>query len=622
MPIKYIPYFPETVDGQAILDNFVRNRRFLSYRDNQQVFEHIQRGMPYYELKEQESVGKNPDNLIIRGECISACAYLKEQNIKVDLVYIDPPFASGADYAKKVFLRPNPKIAQAIQAAETELNNQDLKAFEEKMYGDIWQKEDYLNWLFENLMAIKSILSDTGSIFLHLDWHISHYAKILMDEVFGEENLVNEIIWWYPSGSDPSKNFNRKHDNIFWYTKNKDSDYTFNFNDVAIPYNEAQTARFSEWDEEKQNWFYWNKNPRGERVKTFKKLGIGEYDVWNIGIDATGNKNIGYATSKPPKLLERIIKAASNKDMLIADFFGGSGITAKVAHDLGRKFIHTDVGLNSVQIVRDRLKNQKAQFKVLDIQDGLSLFRNPQQTMDKLSQLIPGLQKKMMGLGKFWYGSITKTKDGNVPVYIPNLINSQEKTFHLQLLHQIINQEIPQLKIPTKKIIAYYVDIENRQEIDNYIKKNNVSGVEIELLDLKNLLHHVVFEDIIVENVLAFADEYIVEIVSFLSDRLSQKIEEFNQKKILQSNKNEKRFNPLNISESGLELIEYITLDCHNQEGSWHSSSEIKIDKNGFITLNGEKTKQLWDGKIAVKQKPIRLKIRNIAGDETIKKLL
>jgi adenine-specific DNA-methyltransferase len=622
MPIKYIPYFPETVDGQAILDNFVRNRRFLSYRDNQQVFEQIQRGMPYYELKEQESVGINPDNLIIRGECISACAYLKEQNIKVDLVYIDPPFASGADYAKKVFLRPNPKIAQAIQAAETELNNQDLKAFEEKMYGDIWQKEDYLSWLFENLIAIKSILSDTGSIFLHLDWHISHYAKILMDEVFGEENLVNEIIWWYPSGSDPSKNFNRKHDNIFWYTKNKDSDYTFNFNEVAIPYNEAQAARFSEWDEEKQNWFYWNKNPRGERVKTFKKLGIGEYDVWNIGIDATGNKNIGYATSKPPKLLERIIKAASNKDMLIADFFGGSGITAKVAHDLGRKFIHTDVGLNSIQIVRDRLKNQKAQFRVLDIQDGLSLFRNPQQTMDKLSQLIPGLQKKTKGLGKFWYGNIINTKDGNVPVYIPNLINSQEKTFHLQLLHQIIHQEIPLLKSPIKKVIAYYVDIENRQEIDNYIKKNNRSGVEIELLDLKNLLHHVVFEDIIVENVLAFADEFTVEIVSFLSDRLTQKIEEFNQKKILQSNKNEKRFNPLNISESGLELIEYISLDCQNQEGSWHSSGEIRIDKNGFITLNGEKTKLLWDGKIAVKQKPIRLKIRNIAGDETIKKLL
>jgi adenine-specific DNA-methyltransferase len=438
-----------------------------------------------------------------------------------------------------------------------------------------------------------------------------------MDEVFGEENFVNEIIWWYPSGADPSKNFNRKHDNIFWYTKNKDSDYVFNFNDVAIPYNDAQSARFTEWDEEKQNWFYWNKNPRGERVKTFKKQGIGEYDVWNIGIDATGNKNIGYATSKPPKLLERIIKAASNKDMLIADFFGGSGITAKVAHDLGRKFIHTDVGLNSVQIVRDRLKNQQAQFKVLEIQDGLSLFRNPQQTMDKLAQLIPGLQKSTKGLSKFWFGSITNTKDGMIPVYVPNLINSQEKTFQIALLHQIINQEIAQVKVPIKKVIVYYIDIENQHEINKYLTNNNFSGVAIELRDLKNLLHHVVFEDIVVENVLAFAEDYIVEIKSFLSDRLTQKIDEFNQKKALQN----KNFKPLQISESCLELIEYISLDCENTEGSWHSSSEIKIDKTGFITQNGEKTKQLWDGKIIAKQKPLRLKIRNIAGDETIKNL-
>jgi adenine-specific DNA-methyltransferase len=271
--------------------------------------------MPYYEVDVIEEVGKSSENLVIRGECISACAYLKENNIKVDLVYIDPPFASGVDYAKKVFIRRNPKLAEKIEKAEKSLDIEELRSFEEKMYGDIWNKEDYLNWLYENLVAIKSILSDTGSIFLHLDWHISHYAKIIMDEVYGEDNFVNEIIWWYPSGSDPSKNFNRKHDNIFWYVKNKDENYVFNFDEVCIPYTKEQEARFSEWDDEKQNWFYWNKNPRGETVKTFKKNGIGEYDVWNIGIDATGNKNVGYATSKPPKLLERIIKAASNKGM-------------------------------------------------------------------------------------------------------------------------------------------------------------------------------------------------------------------------------------------------------------------------------------------------------------------
>ncbi|MEA3450356.1 MAG: DNA methyltransferase, partial [Bacteroidota bacterium] len=172
MPIKYIPYIPNTVEGQAVLDNFNRTRRVLRYRDNDKIYDRIKRGMPYYEVKPIEQVGNNSENLIIRGECISACAYLKEQNIKVDLVYIDPPFASGADYAKKVYIRRNPKLAEKIANAEQEMEMEELQAFDEKMYGDIWKKEDYLNWMFENLQAIKSIMSDNASIYVHLDWHI------------------------------------------------------------------------------------------------------------------------------------------------------------------------------------------------------------------------------------------------------------------------------------------------------------------------------------------------------------------------------------------------------------------------------------------------------------------
>ena len=100
--------------------------------------------------------------MLIRGECISACAYLKDKNVKVDLAYIDPPFASGADYAKKVYLRKNLKVAEAIAQAEEELDLEELRAFEEKMYGDIWNKEDYLNWMYENLTAIKSVMSETA----------------------------------------------------------------------------------------------------------------------------------------------------------------------------------------------------------------------------------------------------------------------------------------------------------------------------------------------------------------------------------------------------------------------------------------------------------------------------
>ena len=195
MPVKYIPYYPVTVEGQAILSNITRTRRVLRYRDNDRVIERIKRGMPYYELDKIEEIGSSSQNSLIRGECLSACAYLKDQGIQVDLVYIDPPFASGADYAKNVYLRRNPKIAETVARAEEELEIEELRAFEEKMYGDIWNKEDYLNWMYENLQAIKTVMSDSASIYVHLDWHIGHYVKVLMDEVFGEDAYQNEIVW-------------------------------------------------------------------------------------------------------------------------------------------------------------------------------------------------------------------------------------------------------------------------------------------------------------------------------------------------------------------------------------------------------------------------------------------
>lgn len=115
MAIKYIPYFPNTLEGQAILDNFIRTKRVLRYRDNDRTTERIERGMPLYETELQERVGNNESgNLILRGECLSACAYLKDKGLTVDLVYIDPPFASGADYAKKVYLRRNPRLQKRL----------------------------------------------------------------------------------------------------------------------------------------------------------------------------------------------------------------------------------------------------------------------------------------------------------------------------------------------------------------------------------------------------------------------------------------------------------------------------------------------------------------------------
>ena len=616
MPIKYIPFIPEPIEGQAILGNF---NRILKYKGADEVSMTIQRGMPLYEMEKQETVGTNPDdNMVIRGECISACAYLKEKGIQVDLVYIDPPFASGADYAKKVYIRRNPKVAEAIAQAEQELDVDELKAFEEKMYGDVWDKEKYLNWMYENLMAIKSIMSETSSIYVHLDWHIGHYVKILLDEIFGEMNMINEIIWWYPSGSDPSGCFNRKHDTLFWYCKNRDS-YIFNFDSVSIPYTEEQKRRFKETDEQGRR-FYWNINPRGERVKTYMKSGVGEYDVWNIGIDATLNKQLSYATSKPPKLLERIIKASSNEGMVVADFFGGSGVTAAVANKLGRKFIHCDIGLNSIQTTRDRLAADGAEFDVLEIKDGVQLYRNPVQTMDKIKSLIPGL-KNEDSIDSFWEGAISDSKLGTIPIYVPNLMDSASKLLDIVLMNRIIHQAIPDLDHNIKKVIVYYVDITDEAEIRKFIAEDDSTTVEIELRDLKTILDDVIIGDYAEfhceENAETLLGGYALTIDKFVSDRVLSKITEYNQKAVLNSS-DKKPYKPIVISDNGLELIEFISVDSTSADGEWHSDSEIKIDKLGYIIKNGSKTKEFWNGKISCEKQPLRLKIRNICGDETI----
>lgn len=616
MPIKYVPFIPEPIDGQAVLQNF---NRILKYKGADETAMVLQRGMPLYETEKQETVGENKDgNLVIRGECVSACAYLKEQGIEVDLVYIDPPFASGADYAKKVYVRRNPKVAEAIERAEEELDIDELKAFEEKMYGDVWDKEKYLNWMWENLTAIKTVMSETASIYVHLDWHIGAYIKILLDEIFGEMNLINEIVWWYPSGSDPSQCFNRKHDTIFLYCKSRNC-YTFNFDDVAIPYTEEQAARFKEVDETGRR-FYWNKNPRGERVKTYMKSGVGEYDVWNIGIDATLNKNLGYATSKPPKLLEKIIKASSDENMLVADFFGGSGVAAAVANKLGRRFIHCDIGINSIQTTRDRLVADGAEFSILEIKDGVQLYRNPVQTMDKIKSLIPGL-KNEDSLDAFWEGAVSDSKLGTVPVYVPNLMDSSTKLLDKVLMNRILHQAIPELSSSVKKVIVYYVDITDEDEIRRFIAEDDSTTVEIELRDLKTVL-----DDAVAEDYAEFHGEtvqtdlfggYALAVDRFVSDRVLAKINAHNEKSFLNSKK-DKPYRPIEISNEGLETIEYLSIDATARDGVWHSDSEIKIDKNGYVIRNGRKTKEFWDGKILSEKKPLRLKIRNICGDETV----
>lgn len=670
MAVRYIPYFPNTLEGQALLDNFVRTKRVLRYRDNDRIVENIQRGMPYYEVEPVEQVGDNSlHNMVLRGECLSACAYLKDKGVKVNLVYIDPPFASGADYAKKVYVRNNPKVAATIAQAEKELDIEEMRAFEEKMYGDIWDKERYLNWMYENLMAIKSVMSDNASIYVHLDYHIGHYVKILMDEIFGEDNFVNEIIWQRVYSHNDANRYGQIHDTIFFYCMNNE-DYTWHTQ--YTPYEEKYLKMYSmddgdgrkykventmgpggrgstyEWNGVTRTWRYSKEtmeelDRKGLLYHTSsgfpkKKVYLDEMpgkplqSIWtDINVIAGQAKElVDYATQKPEALLERIIKASSDEGMVVADFFGGSGVTAAVANRLGRRFITSDINLNSIQTIRDRLIGGKAEFEILEVKDGVSLFRNPVQTMDKLKKMIRGLHSDEEGFGKMWAGSIVDTKYGIMPVYLPNLLDSSSRLLDKPIINRIIREALPDLPANIERVIVYYIDITDRDDIEQFIKEqNDQTTIEIELHDLKQFLDDIMVEDdaewTVSETHDALFTGWKVTINSFHSDRVLKKIEEVNlkgQQQVLQQKTKgkEKKFVPITISDEGLETIEWISLDCENAEKNlpWHSDVEIKRDHLGRVSLNGKKTDDFWDGTIRCDKKPLRMKIRNICGDETV----
>ena len=623
MPIKYVPYLPTPIEGQAVLSNFLRTKRMLSYRGADGVYERILRGMPYYELERVETVGKNnpSENLLIHGECISTCAYLKDKGIKVDLVYIDPPFASGADYAKKIYIRRNPLVAKAIKKAEEELDNSSASEFEEKMYGDIWDKEKYLNWMYENLVAIKSIMSDNASIYMHLDWHICHYVKVLMDEVFGEDNFQREIIWDIQvlSGFKTlAPNWVRGHDTILYYSVSGERI----FNKQIIPHTQKYIDMFNRTDKDGRKYMVAHGQTRYlDEIGEGKPCGDVWNDIMSFQQQPTSAEKVDYATQKPESLLTRIVNASTNEGMTVADFFGGSGVTAAVANKLKRKFITCDVGVNSIQTIRDRLICDKASFEIYEIKDGVNLFRNPVQTTNKLVKLIPGLQIDD-SLPKFWTGHFVDSKLGKIPTYIQDLKDSSSKIFDIVKLNEIINERIPELEEGFKKVVVYYVDISNEEEIKEFVKNNNLTGVDIEFRDLKSILA-LTFEDdyleyeVVEESSNIFASKQLV-IKKFISDRLKQKIDEFNDKALAQAIENPEKAKTIKLSNEGLEGIELISVDCTSNEGEWHADAELKIEKDNSVTLNGEKSKDGWDGKVPLENDPLRIKVRNILGDETI----
>lgn len=274
---------------------------------------------------------------------------------KVDLIYIDPPFDSKADYRTKINL-PEADIEQKPTVIE------------QFAYADTWKDGtvSYLKMLYPRLVLIRELLSEKGSIYVHIDWHVGAYVKALLDDIFGKSNIINEIIWHYQSGGIPQSSFSRKHDSIYIYAKS--NNYTFNLNGASFPRNICQSCGsvVDKWNNLKKEV-----DENGRIYRTIKSAGkIYKYyddepvllpDVWfDIShIQQKDPQRTGYATQKPEALLERIIKASSNEGDLVCDFFGGSGTTAAVAERLGRRWITTDIGKPATLVMRKRFIDQE-----------------------------------------------------------------------------------------------------------------------------------------------------------------------------------------------------------------------------------------------------------------------
>lgn len=291
---------------------------------------------------------------------------------KVNLIYIDPPFDTGADFSFKATIADNPNT----KYDETTEFLKEPNIIEQKAYRDTWGKglDSYLQWFYETAMLLRDLLADNGSLYIHLDWHVVHYTKPILDEIFGYENFRDNIVWCYKTRQFSKKYWNRKHDDILFYTKSK-FDWIFNWEDVKSPLSESTIKKYKLVDDQGGRYRLNGRGITGSPIRSAKdvdakwektnpELVVRDYlrdgyppeDWWNIDIiNQVAIERVDYATQKPEALLERIIKASSNIGDIVLDCFAGSGTTSAVAEKLGRRWITADLGRFAIHTTRKRL---------------------------------------------------------------------------------------------------------------------------------------------------------------------------------------------------------------------------------------------------------------------------
>lgn len=356
-----------------------------SRREYETIKEASSKGSGFYPVEQIHHGNPDEGSLLAKGDNLEFIQYLireKKMEGKLQLVYMDPPFYSKASYDAVIKLK-SPFISKA-------------PAIKPAAYDDVWKTgiEDYLRMLCVRFFLIRDLLTEEGCFWVHLDWHVAHYVKILLDEIFGQKNFVNEIIWNYKSGGTGKRNFSRKHDTLLFYGKSKR--YYFQ------PLKEKSYNR--------------NYQPyRFKGVKEYKdELGwytmVNMKDVWQIDmVGRTSAERTGYATQKPEQLLCRIIESCSRRGDLCADFFGGSGTLAAAAERLGRIWISCDVGELATASCLKRMSVKKSDFTLLSRQpDGAG----EELILDAVKESMEFTDKKLVTITLKGYAP----KPGNIPL--------------------------------------------------------------------------------------------------------------------------------------------------------------------------------------------------------------
>jgi len=362
------------------------------------------RSTQYFPAQKKESYGDPVDgwmNKIFWGDNLQVMSHLlRDYRGKVDLIYIDPPFDSKADYNKRVKIRGD-KVSG------------DASSFEEKQYTDIWSNDNYLQFMFERLVLLKELLSETGTIILHCDQTRAHFLRCLLDEVFGAKNYLNEVIWDYRRWPTPAPEYQKMHDALYLYCKSKGK---HTFNRQYMPRSAETEKRWKgkaivashDSDGARKPSDYGGEESKGSPLNS----------IWYFPIVApSGHERVGYPTQKPEKLLNRLIMGNSNEGDLVLDCFMGSGTAQSVALKLGRRFIGADINLDSIETTTKRLQKAVREihpdqlnlesdskkytgFEIYNV-NNYDLFRNP---VEAKSLIVEAMELQPLPSGNVFDG--------------------------------------------------------------------------------------------------------------------------------------------------------------------------------------------------------------------------